>query len=88
MKATRSTKERKNSRGCPPPLEPRKKWETLDLILKDPILGLKVILSYSIFEKEDIIARSARLINEGSETLKVEKVYSAAWIWTTKISRC
>ena len=23
---TRSTKERKNSRGCPPPLEPRKKW--------------------------------------------------------------
>ena len=51
--------------------------ETLDLILKDPILGLKVILSYSIFEKEDIIARSVRLINEGSETLKVEKVYSA-----------
>ena len=26
MKATRSTKERKNSRDCPPPLEPRKKW--------------------------------------------------------------
>ena len=51
--------------------------ETLDLILKDPILGLKVILSYSIFEKEDIIARSVRLINEGSEMLKVEKVYSA-----------
>ena len=70
-------KGKKKLEGLPASFGTEEEVETLDLILKDPILGLKVILSYSIFEKEDIIARSVRLINEGSETLKVEKVYSA-----------
>ena len=70
-------KGKKKLEGLPASFGTEEEVETLDLILKDPILGLKVILSYSIFEKEDIIARSVRLINEGSEMLKVEKVYSA-----------
>ena len=38
---------------------------------------LVVILSYSVFTKENVITRSVRVKNEGSEALKVEKIYSA-----------
>ena len=32
---------------------------------------------YSVFEKEDVIVRSTHVTNEGSQTLRLEKVYSA-----------
>ena len=50
---------------------------TLEITCVDKILGLKVILSYSAFENEDVITRNVRVENEGSENLKVEKIYSA-----------
>ena len=43
----------------------------------DKVLNLRVILSYSVFEEEDIITRSVRLINEGEDCLRIEKVLSA-----------
>lgn len=53
------------------------KYQLLKFTCVDKILGLKVILSYSAFENEDVITRNVRVENEGSENLKVEKIYSA-----------
>ncbi len=50
---------------------------TLEIICVDKVLHLKVVLSYSVFEKEDVITRNVRLINEGEEHLRIEKVLSA-----------
>ena len=50
---------------------------TLEITCKEPILELKLILSYSVFEKEDIITRNVKVVNTGSNTVKLEKVYSA-----------
>lgn len=49
---------------------------TLLLHCQDPVLNLHVILSYSIFEGLDVIARSVKIINEGKENLSLTKVYS------------
>lgn len=51
--------------------------QTLVITCKDPVLGLTVELMYSVFEKEDVIARSTRIVNEGFQKLRLEKVYSA-----------
>ena len=51
--------------------------ETLEIFCEDRVLGLWVTLSYSIFESCDIIARSVRIENKGTQRLKLEKVYSA-----------
>ncbi len=50
---------------------------TLEITCFDQILGLKVVLSYSAFEKEDVITRNVRLENVGKQHLKIEKIYSA-----------
>ena len=52
---------------------------TLSLILKDPVLHLKVTLLYSVFPEEDVIARSVLVENEGENSLRLEKVLSASF---------
>lgn len=49
---------------------------TLVITCVDKVLGLKVELSYSVFEDTDAIARSVRVINEGDSALWLEKVMS------------
>ncbi len=51
--------------------------QTLKIICADGILGLTVTLFYSVFEKEDVITRSVSVENNGTESLSLEKVYSA-----------
>ena len=51
--------------------------QTLVITCKDLVLGLSVELMYSVFEREDVIVRSTHVTNEGSQTLRLEKVYSA-----------
>lgn len=51
--------------------------ETLEVVCRDSVLGLQVTLTYSVFEKENVITRSVRVTNEGSSVLGLEKVYSA-----------
>ena len=50
---------------------------TLELTCEDKLLGLQVILSYSIFADNDAIARSVRVVNGGKEALYLTKVLSA-----------
>lgn len=51
--------------------------DTVEITLKDDVLGLKAILSYTTFSDTDAIARSVKLVNEGSEPLYLKKVLSA-----------
>ncbi len=49
---------------------------TLEIDLKDSVSGLKAILSYTVFENHDAIARSIRYINEGTSRIKLKSVMS------------
>ena len=53
------------------------KAQTLVVTLKDEVLGLKVLLRYSVFEDSDAIIRSVVAVNEGKENLYLEKILSA-----------
>lgn len=64
-------------KGLPDSFGTEEEVETLEVVCVDRELRLKVILSYSVFEKSDMIARNVRLINEGEEHLRIEKVLSA-----------
>ena len=67
--------------GMPATFEGREagqKAQTLEIILRDALLGLKVLLRYSIFEDSDAIIRSVTAINEGSQKLYLEKILSAS----------
>lgn len=69
-------KGKKSLEGLPASFGSEEVVETLEIECLDPILKLKVVLSYSVFEQTNIITRSVRITNEGSDLLKLEKVYS------------
>lgn len=50
---------------------------TLEITCEDAALGLKAVLSYSVFEDSDALVRSTRLINEGAKPLYIERALSA-----------
>ncbi|WP_379153434.1 alpha-galactosidase [Paenibacillus sp. sgz5001063] len=45
--------------------------ETLELELLDSVAGLRIILSYTVFNKLNAITRSVRFVNEGAGELKL-----------------
>ncbi|MDE7273313.1 MAG: alpha-galactosidase [Lachnospiraceae bacterium] len=51
--------------------------ETLEILLEDSVSGVQVKLWYGVLEKEDIITRSAAVVNRGAERICVEKGASA-----------
>lgn len=51
--------------------------QTLTVTLRDRVLGLKVLLRYSVFEDSDAIIRSVTAVNEGTKRLYLEKILSA-----------
>jgi len=53
------------------------KAETLEICLKDERLELKILLRYSVFEDSDAILRSVTAVNEGEQSLVLEKILSA-----------
>lgn len=50
--------------------------DTLELLLKDALCGLEMILSYTVFEDYDVITRSVRFENKGTEDLKLLRALS------------
>ena len=54
-----------------------KDGRTLELECRDEVLGLKVILRYSVFADSEAVIRSAELVNEGEEPLYLERVLTA-----------
>lgn len=51
--------------------------ETLEITMKDEVLGLKILLRYSVFEDSDAIIRSVVAVNESDKKLYLEKILSA-----------
>lgn len=63
--------------GLPASFGTEEETETLDIHCRDEVLDLELILSYSVFEKENIITRSVRVENHGQQEVRLEKIYSA-----------
>lgn len=70
-------KGKKGLKGLPASFATEDEAETLEITLKDADLDLEVILSYTAFEKENVITRSVRVQNQGKEDLRIEKILSA-----------
>lgn len=52
--------------------------KTLHITLVDSLINLKVVLSYSVFNEENVIARSVRFINQGNSDLSILRALSMA----------
>ncbi len=50
--------------------------DTLILILRDPVTGIRLHLLYTIFSGENAIARSAAFYNDGDKTVHLQKAMS------------
>ena len=51
--------------------------DTLEVVLADDGIGLEVALYYTVFEKYDVIARNAVIINRGDAPIELKSAYSA-----------
>ncbi|MFB5662337.1 alpha-galactosidase [Alteribacillus sp. HJP-4] len=49
---------------------------TLEVILRDPVTHVELILSYSVFEQENVITRHVRFINRGDESICINRAMS------------
>lgn len=63
--------------GLPATFGGEEQCQTLDIVLRDPVIGLKATLRYSCFEDVDAVTRSVLLTNESEEPLYLERVLSA-----------
>ncbi len=62
----------------PATFEGSSKAETLEITLSDDVLGLKAVLSYSVFEDNDAILKSVKLVNESDTAVTIEKLLSSS----------
>ncbi len=62
----------------PAAFEGASKAETLEITLSDNVLGLKALLSYSVFEGNDAILKSVKLVNESDSAVTIEKLLSSS----------
>lgn len=63
--------------GLPAVYAKEEESETLKIVLEDSISRVQVQLLFGVLENEDIITRSARILNLGTDTITVEKAASA-----------
>lgn len=50
--------------------------ETLELELFDPVIGLSIFLSYTVYENFNVVTRSVRFVNNGIQSIKILKALS------------
>lgn len=58
-------------------VESESEADTLEITLADPLTGLKIILSYSVFEDYDIITKCVRAVNESVQPIDVQSILSS-----------
>lgn len=51
--------------------------ETLEIILRDGLTGLELVLSYTVFAGFDVIAKSVKAINKGTENINIKSILSS-----------
>ena len=71
-------KGKKPLEGLPATWGSEEDTETLELALTDKVLGLRAVLSYSIFEGIDAVVRSVKLTNESGQPMFIERIMSAS----------
>ncbi|MEF3353642.1 alpha-galactosidase [Paenibacillus sp. GYB006] len=52
--------------------------ETLEILMEDSLIGLKVFLTYTVFEQFNVITRSVRFVNEGAHSIKLLSALSTS----------
>ena len=52
--------------------------ETLKIECLDALTNCRVILSYTVYEKRNVITRSVKFINDGAQNLKLQRALSAS----------
>ena len=67
---------KKRLEGLPSAVATSCEAQSLEVYLQDKVTGLDVVLTYTAYEKEDVIVRSAGIINQGAETLYLEGALS------------
>ncbi|MBQ8823048.1 MAG: alpha-galactosidase [Lachnospiraceae bacterium] len=50
--------------------------QTLRIVLKEKYMPVKLELYYSVFEDCDVITRSCKLVNEGEESVEIQRIMS------------
>lgn len=50
--------------------------ESIDIVLSDKLIGLKAILTYTVFRDLDAITRSVRFVNESNQSIKLLRALS------------
>lgn len=63
--------------GLPAVYASEEEAETLKILVEDAITKVQVELLYGVLDKEDIITRSAKIINGGTDVVRVKKAASA-----------
>ncbi len=63
--------------GLPATFGTKEDCTTLEILCEDKILGLQIILLYTVFEHTDAITRSVRIHNSSKEEIYLTKVLSA-----------
>lgn len=63
--------------GLPAVYAKEEEADTLEILLEDAVSRVQVLLLYGVLEKEDIITRSAKIINQGDDRIIIEKAGSA-----------
>lgn len=78
-KSHRILKGKKTLEGLPATyVEKEEEAESLEIFLFDELCGLEVILTYTVFEKYNVISREVKLINKGKENLRILRALSAS----------
>ncbi len=57
-------------------VEQQEEAQTLEIEMIDTLIGLKMILSYTVYEDLDVITRHVKFMNEGNEKLKILRALS------------
>lgn len=53
--------------------------DTLEITLEDKNAGFEAVLSYTVFDEYDIIARSAKIVNTSDTDIVIDAAYSASF---------
>lgn len=74
--SNRIFKGKEKLEGLPATFGEKDSVETLEVTLKDSILNLYAVLSYSVFSDTDVIARSVRIENRSNKMVYITKIDS------------
>ena len=67
-----------NLQGLPAVYASEEEAQTLEILMEDPVTGVKVVLLYGVLPAQDIITRSVSVKNESSGKIYLNKIESAS----------